>query len=152
MEKSNKELIKDSYDYLKDLCDFLSNEYEYQFDVPATEKELQNWEIKNNISIPSMLREWLLLTKNCNMSNRSWRLFFPEVDETENVLVGSFSGDGEYLFFSKETGIFFTIFDGDIEEYDSFDSVLTYISVDLEDKAEEIYGEDWLEEFEEHYN
>ena len=82
------------------------------------------------------------------MSNRAWRLFWPEIDETGNVLVGSFVGDGEFLYFSKETGEFFTLFDGEKEEFDSFDSVLTYISVDLEDKAEEIFGEDWLEKFE----
>ena len=42
--------------------------------------------------------------------------------------------------------------EGEDEEYDSFDSVLTYISVDLEEKAEEIFGNDWLEEFEGQYN
>ena len=68
---------------------------------------------------------------------------------SENVLVGSFIGDGEYLYFSGKSGQFFTVFDGEVEEYDSFDSVLTSISVDLEEKAEEIFGEDWLEEFEE---
>ena len=75
----------------------------------------------------------------------------PEIDEDEpeNVLVGSFIGDGEYLYFSGKSGQFFTVFDGEVEEYDSFDSVLTSISVDLEEKAEEIFGEDWLEEFEE---
>ncbi|WP_295091358.1 hypothetical protein [Ruminococcus sp.] len=152
MKKSDKELIKESYDYLKDLCDYLSDEYEYEFEAPATEEEIKNWEKENKINIPSMFREWLLLTKNCNMANRSWRLFWPEIDETVNVLVGSFIGDGEYLYFSKETGVFFTLFEGDEEDFDSFDSVLTYISVDLEDKAEEIFGEDWLEEFENQYN
>ena len=152
MEKSDKELINESFDYLKDLCDFLSDEYDYEFEDPATEEEIKDWEKENGISIPPMLKEWMLLTKNCNMSNRSWCFFWPEIDETENVLVGSFVGDGEYLYFSKETGEFFTTFEGDVEGYDSFDSVLTYISVDFEDKAEEIFGEDWLEEFENQYN
>lgn len=148
MKKSDKELIKESYDYLRDLCDFLSDEYEYEFEAPATEEEINDWEKENKINIPSMLKEWLLLTKNCNMSNRSWHLFLPEIDETGDVLVGSFVGDGEYLYFSKDSGDFFTTFEGEVEEYDSFDSVLTYISVDLEEKAEELFGEDWLEEFE----
>lgn len=151
MEKSNKELIRESYGYLKDLSEFVSDEYEYRFDSPATEEEIQNWETENKIQIPSMLKEWLLLTKNCDMANRCWQLYFPEIDEDEpeNVLVGSFIGDGEYLYFSGKSGQFFTVFDGEVEEYDSFDSVLTSISVDLEEKAEEIFGEDWLEEFEE---
>lgn len=152
MKKSDKELIKESYDYLKNLCDFLSDEYEYKFEAPASEEEINNWEKENDAVIPSMLKEWLLLTKNCNMSDRSWQLFFPEIDDTENVLVGSFTGDGEYLYFSRETGDFFTTFDGETEQYDSFDSVLTYISVDLEDKAEDIFGEDWLETFEDQYD
>ncbi|NLT08100.1 MAG: hypothetical protein GXY08_01150 [Ruminococcus sp.] len=154
MEKSNKELIRESYDYLNELSDFLSDEYAYQFDAPATQEEIQSWETENGIKIPSMLKEWLLLTKKCNMANRCWQLYWPEIDENEpeNVLIGSFIGDGEYLYFSKKSEQFFTVYDGEIEEYDSFDSVLTYISVDLEDKAEEIFGEDWLEEFEEQYN
>ena len=97
-----------------------------------------------------MLKEWLLLTKNCDMADRSWQLFWPEIDENEpeNVLIGSFVGDGEYLYFSKESNQFFTEYDGELEEYESFDSVLTEISVDLEERAEEIFGEDWLDEFE----
>lgn len=93
MKKSDKELIKESYDHLKNLCDFLSDEYEYKFEAPASEEEINNWEKENDAVIPSMLKEWLLLTKNCNMSDRSWQLFFPEIDDTENVLVGSFTGD-----------------------------------------------------------
>ena len=152
MEKSNKELIRESYGYLKDLSEFISDEYEYRFDAPATEEEIQNWETENKIQIPSMLKEWLLLTRSCNMSDREWRLFWPEIDETGDVLVGSFIGDGEYLYFSKDSCNFYTTFEGEDEEYDSFDSVLTYISVDLEEKAEETFGENWLEEFEEQYN
>ncbi len=148
MQKNDKELICESYDYLKQLCEFLVDYYDYRFYEPVSIEEIEKWEIENEIKIPLMLKEWLLLTKSCNMSNRAWRLFWPEIDETGNVLVGSFVGDGEFLYFSKETGEFFTIFDGEKEKFDSFDSVLTYISVDLEDKAEEIFGEDWLEKFE----
>jgi len=148
MQKNDKELICESYDYLKQLCEFLVDYYDYRFYEPVSIEEIEKWEIENEIKIPLMLKEWLLLTKSCNMSNRAWRLFWPEIDETGNVLVGSFVGDGEFLYFSKETGEFFTLFDGEKEEFDSFDSVLTYISVDLEDKAEEIFGEDWLEKFE----
>jgi len=150
MENSDKELIRESFDYLKDLCAFISEEYDYRFDAPATQEEIQNWEKENGIQIPSMLKEWLLLTKNCDMADRSWQLFWPEIDENEpeNVLIGSFVGDGEYLYFSKESNQFFTEYDGELEEYESFDSVLTEISVDLEERAEEIFGEDWLDEFE----
>lgn len=152
MEKSAKELIMESYDYLKNLCDFISEDYEYEFEKPATEEEINNWVIENNIEIPSMFKEWLLLTKNCGMADRCWRIFWPEIEDDDNVLIGSFVGDGEYLYFSSKTGEFFTIFDGEVEEYDSFDSVLAYISADLEEKAEEIYGEDWTDEFDEKYN
>lgn len=148
MQKNDKELICESYDYLKQLCEFLVDYYDYRFYEPVSIEEIEKWEIENEIKIPLMLKEWLLLTKSCNMSNRAWRLFWPEIDETGNVLVGSFVGDGEYLYFSKISGQFFTLFEGEKEEFDSFDSVLTYISVDLEDKAEEIFGEDWLEKFE----
>lgn len=44
MKKSDKELIKESYDHLKNLCDFLSDEYEYKFEAPASEEEINNWE------------------------------------------------------------------------------------------------------------
>lgn len=148
MQKNDKELICESYDYLKQLCEFLVDYYDYRFYEPVSIEEIEKWEIENEIKIPLMLKEWLLLTKECNILNRRFRLFFPENDETANVLVGSFVGDGEYLYFSKISGQFFTIFDGEKENFDSFDSVLTYISVDLEDKAEEIFGEDWLEKFE----
>ncbi len=151
MEKSDKELILESYDYLKKLCGFISDDYEYGFDEPATEEEITNWENENNVKIPSMFKEWLLLTKSCDMADRCWRIFWPEVEDDENVLIGSFVGDGEYLYFSPKTGEFFTVFDGETEEYDSFESVLVNISFDLEEKAEEIYGEDWTDELEEKY-
>ena len=152
MGKSDKELIMESYDYLKNLCDFISEDYEYEFEKPATEEEINNWVIENNIEIPSMFKEWLLLTKSCDMADRCWCIFWPEVEDEDNVLIGSFVGDGEYLYFSGKTGEFYTIFDGEVEEYDSFDSVLAYISADLEEKAEEIYGEDWSDEFDEKYD
>ena len=57
MEKNDKELIRESYDYLKDLCDFLSDEYEYEFEDPATEKEILDWESENKIKLPSMLKD-----------------------------------------------------------------------------------------------
>lgn len=152
MEKSDKELIIESYDYLKNLCEFLSEDYESQFEEPATEEEIKNWENENNVEIPSMFKEWLLLTKNCDMSDRCCRIFWPEIEDEDNVLIGNFIGDGEYLYFSKKTGEFFTILDGEVEEYDSFDSVLVNISVGLEEEAEEIFGEDWMKEFEEKYN
>ena len=152
MEHKNYDIqIKESYDYLKNLCKFLSDYYEYRFDSPATEEEITEWENKNKVKIPSMLKEWLLLTKECDMTDRCWCLYWPEIDESDKVLIGSFGGDGEYLYFSKTTGEFFAIFEGEIESYESFDSVLVYISLDLEEKAEEIYGEDWLKVFEEQY-
>ena len=58
------------YDHLKYLCDFLSDEYEYEFEAPAAEKELLDRENENKIKLPSMLKEWLLLTQNCNISDR----------------------------------------------------------------------------------
>ena len=79
-------------------------------------------------------------------------LFFPEIStpDKEDVYIGSLGYGSDSLYFSKITGAFYAIGD-DREEYEDFLDFLTYVHVTLEDEAEEEYGEEWLEIYDEKF-
>ena len=79
-------------------------------------------------------------------------LFFFEIStpDKEDVYIGSLGYGSDSLYFSQKTGAFYAIGD-DREEYEDFLDFLTYVHVTLEDEAEEEYGEEWLEIYDEKF-
>lgn len=72
---------------------------------------------------------------------------FPQLgsfDATDDVIIiGDVIGDGEELLISCESGKIFSVFEGEIEEYEDFDDLLTCLSGFMEDSAEEYIGKEW---------
>ena len=142
--------IKEAFEDIQKMCRFLSKKYTSEFEPPATEKELSDWEKQNGITIPEQYREWLLLTRYAYIYGGYYNLFFPEVYEEDDdyVFIGDIIGDGECLYFSKTDGTIYSDYEGEITEYKDFDDFLVYLSITLEDSARDLYGENWLEIFE----
>ena len=64
--------------------------------------------------------------------------------------LGGITLSSDSLYFSQKTGAFYAIGD-DREEYEDFLDFLIYVHVTLEDEAEEEYGEEWLEIYDEKF-
>ena len=140
--------MKKEFDEIVKLCEEKVEEYgegASYFMEPATEEEILDWENKTGIRMPEDYKQWLKLTKSCQMCQTIASFIFPsdkqpEFLSNEYVLIGYVVGDGEVLCFSKETGKYITYFEGRVnEEYDEFKSVLLQIKKDIKGEVPEFY-------------
>ncbi len=140
--------MKKEFDEIVKLCEEKVEEYGERascFMEPATEEEILDWENKTGIKIPEDYKQWLKLTKTCQMCQTIASFIFPndkqpEFLPNEYVLIGYVVGDGEVLCFSKDTGKYVTYFEGRVnDEYDEFKSVLLQIKKDIKDEVPEFY-------------
>lgn len=140
--------IKDAFDDIRNIASILSRTSVFEQGVSI--EKLVDWEKDNDISMPDMYKSWLLLTSYARIMDGRIELFFPEISNSdkEDVYIGSIGYGTDDLYFSKNTGAFYTIGD-DKEEYEDFLDFLTYVQVTMEDEAEEEYGEDWSDELDE---
>ncbi len=132
--------MKKEFDEIVKLCEEKVEEYGERasyFMEPATEEEILKWEKENDVNIPEDYKEWLRLTKTCQMCQTVASFIFPndkqpEFLPNEYVLIGYVVGDGEVLCFSKDTGKYVTYFEGKVnEQYDDFKKVLLKIKKDI---------------------
>jgi len=143
--------IKDAFDDIRNIASILSRTS--VFDQGISIEDLVDWEKNNVINIPELYKSWLSLTSHARIMDGRIELFFPEISSSdkEDVYIGSLGYGTEDLYFSKNTGAFYTIGD-DKEEYEDFLDFLTYVQVTMEDEAEEEYGDEWIEIFNEKFN
>ena len=136
------QIIKDEFEDLKNISSILKQKSE--FDAPYSFEKIEEWEKENSVKIPEMYKSWLLLTSYARIMDGRIELFVPEtsVSNKEDVYIGSLGYGSDHLYFSKNTGAFYTIGD-DKEEYEDFLDFLTYVHITMEDEAEEEYGEEW---------
>ena len=136
--------VKDEFEDLKNISSMLEKKSE--FDAPCSYEKIEEWEKTNGVKMPNMYKSWLLLTSYARIMDGRIELFFPEIGtpDTEDVCIGSLGYGSDSLYFSKKTGAFYAIGD-DREEYEYFLDFLTYVQVTMENEAEEEYGEEWLE-------
>lgn len=121
--------LKNEFNEMVKLCEERVEEYGERasyFMEPATEEEIVKWEEESNVKIPEDYREWLKLTKTCQICSTIASLIFPQTKQSDflpddYVLIGYVVGDGEVLCFSKSTGKYITYFEGKVnEEYEDF--------------------------------
>ena len=140
--------MKKEFDEMVKLCEEKVEEYGERasyFMEPAKGEEIVAGENKTGIRIPEDYRQWLKLTKACQMCQTIASFIFPsdkqpEFLPNEYVLIGYVVGDGEVLCFSKDTGKYITYFEGKVnEEYEDFKSVLLQIKKDIKGEVPEFY-------------
>ena len=133
MNNLEENYMKKEFDEIVKLCEEKIQEYgdhASYFMEPATEEEILEWENATNTRIPETYREWLKLTKSCQICQTTASYFFPKVEQPkyipeDYVVIGYVVGDGEVMCFSKSKGNFITYFEGKVnEEYKDFIEVL----------------------------
>lgn len=139
--------LKNEFNEIVRLCEEKVEEYGERasyFMEPATEEEIVKWEEETNTKMPDDYKEWLKLTKTCQICSTKASLIFPQTKQpdflpNDYVLIGYVVGDGEVLCFSKSTGIYITYFEGKVdEEYDDLVSFLKDIKKDIKGVLPEI--------------
>ena len=129
--RRNTNEIKELYEKIYQLCEECEEGYGSAcFEEGASEKEIQQWETQTGIHIPDTYREWLKLTKFCDIPSVYGMLEFPGTDLVpglvdDYVIIGTIVGDGELICFSKSDGHFITFFEGRVaDSYPDFAAVL----------------------------
>lgn len=143
--------IKDAFDDIRNIASILSRTS--VFDQGVSIEELVDWEKNNLISMPDMYKSWLSLTSYSRIIEGEFEIFMPKNsdEDSEGILIGIIGGGLRYLYFSKKDCSVYTIGDERIE-YEDFNDFLSYVYIMLEDEAQDEYGEEWIEIFDEKFN
>ena len=143
--------IKDAFDDIRNIASILSRTS--VFDQGVSIEELVDWEKNNLISMPDMYKSWLSLTSYSRIIEGEFEIFMPKNsdEDSEGILIGIIGGGLRYLYFSKNDCSVYTIGDERIE-YEDFNDFLSYVYIMLEDEAQDEYGEEWIEIFNEKFN
>lgn len=145
--------VKEDFEYIRNLCELLSEFRDSKFEPPMQMTEIEQWEKDNNTKLPDQYKSWLLLTSYARIAGGLYTFEAPIIgsyDEDDDVIIAaSIIGDGETLLISRESGAVFSDFDGEMTEFESFEEFLVGISVDLERLAKEYLGESWEDIYDE---
>lgn len=136
MNNLKENSMKKEFDEIVRLCEEAIPEYgdhASYFLEPATEDEIDTWEEVTNLKMPESYKEWLKLTKRCQIRQTLAEFYFPDIHQTEYVpegyvMIGNIIGDGEIVCFSKSDGKFIRYFEGKVNgKFDDFKGILTKI-------------------------
>lgn len=129
---------------ITELCESKINEYGEDsswFEPGMSEADIHDWEISNNILIPSLYKEWLLFSEESQIRNNLARFYKPDdflsnINRIPNdlIIVGELMGDGELLCISKSDNKLVVVDHDNIEDAD-FREILKDIIRILEDKS-----------------
>lgn len=144
------------FEYYQNICSLLSEFVDSAFAPPAALDKIEKWEKEKGIKLPHQYKSWLMLTESSRILSGYIEFRWPKLgslDASDDVIIiGDVIGDGEELMISCESGKIFSFFDGEMEEYEDFDDLLTCLSGFMEHSAENYLGEDWADEFDEKYD
>ena len=97
------------------------------FESPATEEEIKQWELQNNISIPEAYKEWLRFSGDSQILNTLARFYgvkmigeYNQYVAEDLVVIGELIGDGEMLCFSRRSQNIFRYDHGKAKEITNF--------------------------------
>lgn len=140
-------IIKEQFEYYQNMCSLLSEFKDSTFASPATLEKIENWEKENDTELPHQYKSWLLLSESSRIIGGYIELKWPQLGcfdaDNDVIIIGSIVGDGEELLISRKNGKIFSFFDGETEEYEDFDDLLTCLSGFIEHSAEKYLGADW---------
>jgi hypothetical protein len=126
----------------------------FKFNKPVTESELVSFEKEVNVEFDEEYKDFLRFSNGAVLCFSSAEFYsikeikslyskeksddFPE----DYVIIAEVVGDGEILCFSKNTGKYYSCFEGEEEEYDSFSDCLKEILEGIREKIDECVGLD----------
>lgn len=142
---NNLKKMKDIFNEIVEFCkEDMENygERSSYFEEPATEEEILEWERITNIMMPESYKNWLRLTKKCQIDTTLAQFYFPQIEQPnyipeDYVIIGNIIGDGEVVCFSKSTRKIIRYFEGrDNGEFDDFTEVIIDIKKMLKDERD----------------
>ncbi|MDE6593057.1 MAG: hypothetical protein K2K57_08345 [Oscillospiraceae bacterium] len=140
-------IIAEQFEYYQNMCSLLSEFKDSTFAPPATLEKIEKWEKENDTILPHQYKSWLMLTECSRIMGGYIEFRWPQLgsfDTADDVIViGAVIGDGEELLISRKNSKIFSFFDGETEEYEDFDDLLTCLSGFMEHSAEKYLGADW---------
>ena len=149
------DIIKEQFDYYKNMCALLSEFKDSEFGPPAEIEKIEQWEKDNNVKLPHQYKSWLLLTAESSILDMyidfSWPTIGTLNEKNDIIIIASIIGDGETAYISRTDSKVYSIFEGEIKEYDDFDDFLTIKSLYFESLAEEYLGDDWGDIYDERF-
>ena len=149
------DIIKEQFDYYKNMCALLSEFKDSEFGPPAEIEKIEQWEKDNNVKLPHQYKSWLLLTAESNILDMyidfSWPTIGTLNEKNDIIIIASIIGNGETAYISRTDSKVYSIFEGEIKEYDDFDDFLTIKSLYFESLAEEYLGYDWGDIYDERF-
>lgn len=149
------ECIKDHFDLYRNICDFLSEHYDSNFNEPAELSKIEQWEKENDTKLPHQYKSWLLLSSESSILDGYLEFTWPELgvldEEDDTVTIGTRMGDGEDIGIMRSSNIVYTVFDGEIREFDDFEDFLTSMQLYMERLVKKHSGENWVEDFNKKY-
>ena len=149
------DIIKQQFEYYQNMCSLLSDFKDSHFDPPAEKGTIEQWEKDNNTYFPHQYKSWLLLSANSNILDGFIDFSWPEIgtldEKNDIIIIASVIGDGETVYISRADNKVYSIFEGEIKEYDDFDDFLTIKSLYIESLAEEYLGDDWGDIYDERF-
>lgn len=151
------EEIFEWYDSFLKLCKVLEAlGCSYQFEEPATEEEITEFEQKTGFTLPDDYKEWLKLTKYAYMKNYDFNIYMPnEVWDSEDgykmTQIGNIGISPRDYFINAENGKPFVYddFEQEIVEFDSFDDMFCDMYGELESYADNYFPKKWLTVYDE---
>ena len=150
----DEKIIAD-FEYIKNLCEMLSEFTDSKFENPMPIEEIERWEKENDTTLPQQYKSWLALTSCARIAGGYYDFFPPEIgcfeEDNDVVIAASIIGDGEELLISRSTGKVFSCFEGEVTEHDSFDDFLGSVMISLEEQASEYLGDSWEEIYDEKF-
>lgn len=149
------ERIKDQFELYRNICDYLSEDYDSNFEQPAELSKIEQWEADNDTQLPYQYKSWLRLTSRALLLDGYIKFIWPMIgtleEENDVVIIGARVGVEEEFGIERSSGIVYSICDGEKTEYDDFDDFLGNLEYSMSEVAEEIFGEDWADDFNEKY-
>ena len=130
--------LTSNIEQIKELALALHEKRKFVFNTPASLSEIKEWEKKNDLVLPESYIDWLIFSNGSVLRGTVAEIYelnkidakseyFPD----DYVIIGSLTGDGELICFSKKTREIFADDHGDITNYDSFNELLEDIINDI---------------------
>lgn len=114
----------------------LKDSYYFNFGDPATEEEINDWEVRNNLVIPESYKDWLRFSNGSIIANDYAHFYGTKMINAKSeylpedyVLIGELNGDGCFLCFSKTTEMFAVFDHGEVIKYENFKKFLNSLLI-----------------------
>jgi len=121
-----------------DLAKALHEKRRFVFNPSASKAEIEEWEKNNGIRLPKSYVDWLEFSNGSVLRGTVAEIYGlnkiivnPDYCPDDYVIIGSLTGDGELICFSKDTGRIFTDDHDDTTDYEDFNEVLEVIIEDI---------------------